>query len=114
MSGRASGMQTLIDSSLDRGDGLDEELERILHEMQTDSTRTLKMRRKCRTYYIEKKRREEAKKKRTAEVPSNPGPSPQKRRSITAETTPGFDIKRDCFFCGRNQDKIGKKGENVE
>ena len=81
--------------------------------MQSDGTRTLKMHRKCRTYYIEKKRREAAKKKRVAVCPSNPGSSPPKRRSITAGTSPGFDIKRDCFFCGRNQDNIGKKTENL-
>ena len=50
---RAPGMQTLIDSSLDRGDGLHEELITIPNEMQSDGTRTLKMHRKCRTYYIE-------------------------------------------------------------
>ena len=65
--------------------------------MQFDGTRTLKMHQKCRTYYIEKKRREAAKKKRVAVCPPNPGSSPPKRRSITAGTAPGFDIKRDCF-----------------
>ena len=51
--GRAPGIQTLIDSSLDRGVGLHDELITISNEMQSGGTRTFKMHRKCRTYYIE-------------------------------------------------------------
>ena len=42
---RAPGRQTLIDSSLDRGNGLHDELITISNEMQSDGTRTLKMHR---------------------------------------------------------------------
>ena len=97
MFGRDPGVQILIDSSLDRGDGLHDELITISNEMQSDGARTLKMHRKCRTYYIEKKRREAANQKRVAVCPSNPRSSPPKRRSITAGISPGFDIKRVVF-----------------
>ena len=41
--GRALGMKTLIQSSLDRGDSLHEELMKISDEMLLDTSRTLKM-----------------------------------------------------------------------
>jgi hypothetical protein len=107
-------MATLIESSRDREDGLDTEFKRLLNEMQADRTHTVKMHNKCRVYYTEKKRRDLAKKKRAAEKPSESGPSPQKRRSTTTNATPGFDIRRDCFYCARNQVDLTKYSHSVE
>ena len=106
-------MKTLIQSSLDRGDGLHEELMKISDEMLLDTSRTLKMHKKCRFSYIEKKRRNVAKNKRSASNSNNFVSSPAKRRSVAAKLAPEFSIKRDCFFCGRNQNNVRKSTEKV-
>jgi hypothetical protein len=110
---KSAGMKTLIESSLDREDGKDKDLQNVLEQMLVDSTQTLKVHRNCRKYYTEKKRRDAVKKKRAAEKPPEQVPSPQKRRSTTTEATPGFDIKRDCFYCGMNQDKMHQELKNT-
>ena len=39
--------------------------------------------------------------------------TPETTIYYSAGTSPGFDIKRDCIFCGLNQGSIGKKTENL-
>ena len=95
------GLITLIRASRLRSNELEAKFEKVMAEMETDSTVKVIVHKECRQYYTEPNRI--AAKRHGDSISTQP--SPVKRRSYDFN----FDIRHDCFYCGSSKSNQKEK-----